>query len=212
MLRITIQESAQASTFKLEGKLTGPWVRELEQAWATSSATAPGRALIVDLADVTFIDCAGRSLLARMHESGATLIAHSPMNRSIVDEIARAGKAALMVLAIALALATGVRAQDRAQDTAPLRLTLRDAVQLALASESAGAGRQPERRPEPAGPDHSARRYPAASQFQAYEQTRRLAVAPLFGLQSIPFLPLPGHLGPYQVDQAGAAFSVPLSI
>ena len=100
MLRITIQESAQASTFKLEGKLTGPWVRELEQAWAASNGAVPDRTLTVDLADVTFIDCAGKSLLARMHESGATLIAHSPMNRSIVDEIARAGKHALMVLAV----------------------------------------------------------------------------------------------------------------
>ena len=210
MLRITIQESAQASTFKLEGKLTGPWVRELEHAWAASSGEVPDRTLTVDLADVTFIDCAGRSLLARMHESGATLIAHSPMNRSIVDEIARAGKHAPMVLAVALALAAGVRAQDRAPENAALRLTLRDAVQLALhenpqvqiANLNVAQSQQ----------DQTIARaglLPQAS-FQAYEQTRRLAVAPLFGLQSIPFLPLPGHLGPYQVDQAGPAFSVPL--
>lgn len=206
MLRITIQESAQASTFKLEGKLTGPWVRELEQAWATSSGAAPGRALIIDLADVTFIDCAGKSLLARMHESGATLVAHSPMNRCIVDEIARAGKHALIVLAIALAAATGLRAQD----TTPVRLTLHDAVQLALnqnpqvqvANLNVAQSQQ----------DQTLARaglLPQAS-FQAYEQTRRFAVAPLFGLQHIPGLPFPGHLGPYEVYQAGPAFSVPV--
>jgi len=206
MLRITIQESAQASTFKLEGKLTGPWVKELEQAWATSSAAAPGRALVVDLADVTFIDCAGRSLLARMHESGATLHAHSPMNRSIVDEIARAGKHAVILLAVALMLA----ARLSAQNTAPLRLTLRDAVQLALhqnpqvqvANLNVAQSQQ----------DQTMARAGLLPQggFQAYEHTQRLAVAPLFGRQSIPFLPLPGHLGPYQVDQFGANFSVPL--
>src|ERR1019366_472942 len=203
MLRITIQESAQASTFKLEGKLTGPWVRELEQAW---TAAAPGHALIVDLADVTFIDCAGKSLLARMHGSGATLIAHSPMNRSIVDEIARAGKHALIVLAVALALAAGVRAQE----TTPLRLTLRDAVQLALnqnpqvqvANLNVAQSQQ----------DQTLARaglLPQAS-MQAYEQTRRFAVAPLFGLQHVPGLPFPGHLGPFEVYQAGPAFSVPV--
>jgi outer membrane protein TolC/anti-anti-sigma regulatory factor len=207
MLRITIQESAQASTFKLEGKLTGPWVRELEQSW---TAAAPGHTLIVDLADVTFIDCAGKSLLARMHESGATLIAHSPMNRSIVDEIARAGKQALMVLAVALALAAAIRAQDRSPDNTPLRLTLHDAVQLALnqnpqvqvANLNVAESQQ----------DQTLARaglLPQAS-FQAFEQTRRFAVAPLFGLQHIPGLPFPGHLGPYEVYQAGPAFSVPV--
>jgi outer membrane protein len=203
MLRITIQESAQASTFKLEGKLTGPWVRELEQSWA---AAKPGHNLTVDLADVTFIDCAGKSLLARMHESGARLIAHSPMNRSIVDEIARAAKHALIVLAVALALATGARAQD----TTPLRLTLRAAVQLALnqnpqvqVANLNVAQSQEDQTIARAG------LLPEAS-FQAYEHTQRLAVAPLFGLSHIPFLPLPGHLGPYQVDYAGPNFSAPL--
>ena len=118
MLRITIQESLQASTFKLEGKLTGPWVRELEQTWTASPSAAPGHDLTIDLADVTFIDCAGKDLLARMHESGATLVARSPMNRCIVDEIARAGKHILIALAVALSadfdasLAGGVAAWD----------------------------------------------------------------------------------------------------
>jgi outer membrane protein len=205
MLRITIQESAQASTFKLEGKLTGPWVRELEQSWTAASAAAPGNYLTVDLADVAFIDCAGKGLLARMHQSGATLVAHSPMNRSIVDEITRAGRRALIVLAMVLA-ASGLRAQDNT----PLRLTLRDAVQLALkqnpqvqvANLNVAQSQQ----------DQTIARaglLPQAS-FQAYEQTRRLAVAPLFGLQHFPGLPFPGHLGPYQVDQAGPNFSVPI--
>ena len=203
MLRITLQESADASTFKLEGKLTGPWVQELQQAWA---AAQPGHALIVDLADVTFIDYAGKDLLARMHESGAKLIACSPMNRCIVDEIARAGKHVLMFLVVVLATATA----GRAQDTTPLRLTLRDAVQLALnqnpqvqvANLNVAQSQQ----------DQALARaglLPQAS-FQAYEQTRRLAVAPLFGLQHFPGLPFPGHLGPYQVDQAGPTFSVPI--
>ncbi|HXM40632.1 MAG TPA: TolC family protein [Bryobacteraceae bacterium] len=204
MLRITIQESAQASTFKLEGKLTGPWVRELEQAWAEASAAA-GHDLTIDLADVTFIDCAGKDLLARMHEGGAKLVARSPMNRSIVDEIARAGKHVLIVLA-ALAFAPGVRAQD----TTPLRLTLHDAVQLALnqnpqvqvANLNVAQSQQ----------DQTIARaglLPQAS-FQAYEQTRRFAVAPLFGLEHVPGLPFPGHLGPYDVYQAGPNFSVPI--
>jgi hypothetical protein len=105
MLRITIQESAQASTFKLEGKLTGPWVRELEQAWtaATAAGPVPDRTLDRRSGGRHLHRLRRQDLLARMHESGATLIARSPMNRCIVDEIARAGKHALIVLAVALA-------------------------------------------------------------------------------------------------------------
>jgi outer membrane protein len=217
MLRITIQESAQASTFKLEGKLTGPWVQELEQAWAAAVAAvpaSPSHPLIVDLADVTFIDCPGKSLLARMHQSGAKLMASSPMNCSICDEIARAGKAVLLLLAAVLALHTAARAQGRPQDPAPpntpLRLTLQDAVQMALnqnpqvqiANLNVAQSQQ----------DQNLARaglLPQAS-LQAYEQTRRLAVAPLFGLQHVPGLPFPGHLGPYQVFQTGPTFNVPI--
>ena len=64
MLRITVQDSPQASTLKLEGKLTGPWVKELEQSWITVTATVPDHPVVIDLSDVTFIDCAGKCLLA----------------------------------------------------------------------------------------------------------------------------------------------------
>ncbi|MGD0360636.1 MAG: TolC family protein [Bryobacteraceae bacterium] len=206
MLRITIQESLQASTFKLEGKLTGPWVRELEQTWTASPSAAPGHDLTIDLADVTFIDCAGKDLLARMHESGATLVARSPMNRCIVDEIARAGKHILIALAVALSATAGLRAQE----SGPLRLNLRDAVQLALhqnpqvqiANLNVAQSQQ----------DQNIARSALLPQagLQVYEQDRRVAVAPLFGLQHVPGLPFPGHLGPYDVFQAGPNFSVPI--
>jgi len=203
MLRITIEDSAEASTFKLEGKLTGPWVRELERSW---DAVPAGRAIVVDLTDVTFIDCAGKSLLSAMHQAGAKLVACSPMNRSIVEEIARAAKTAVLLLVALLSLVPGARAQDRG----PLRLTLRDAVRMALQQNPqvqianlnvaqsqqdlliARAGLLPQ-----AG-------------MQVYEQTHRIAVAPLFGLQHVPGLPFPGHLGPFQVYQAGPTFSVPV--
>jgi len=209
MLRITIQESAQASTFKLEGKLTGPWVRELETAWSKLVEAAPGQSLIVDLAEVTFIDCAGKDLLARMHRAGARLLARSPMIRCIVDEIARLAKHALIALIVALA-ALRVAVAQRAPDNAAMRLTLREAVQTALnqnpqvqVANLNVAQSQEDQKIARAG------LLPQAG-LQVYEHTQRLAVAPLFGVQHIPFLPLPGHLGPYQVDSGGTNFSAPI--
>ncbi len=206
-----MQESPEAITFKLEGKLTGQWVRELEQSWTAGTAAASGRAVVpavvIDLADVTFIDSAGKGLLARMHQSGAALRACSPLNQSIVDEIARAGRNALVLLAVVLAAAVGIRAQD----SGPLRLTLRDAVhqalnqnpQVQIANLNVAQSQQ----------DQNVARaglLPQAS-FQTYEQTRRFAVAPLFGIQHLPpSFPFPEHLGPYQVYQAGPNFSAPV--
>ena len=167
-----------SSNFKLEGKLTGPWVQELEQSWSALSEESR-RTLIVNLSDVSYIDSSGKALLARMYQKGATLQAFSPMNQSIVDEIVRAGKHALVLLVVVFALVSGVSAQD----SAPLRLTLQDAVQLALKQNPQVqiaklnvAESQQDRKIARAG------LLPQAS-LQAYEQTRRFPVAPLFGLQ-----------------------------
>ena len=206
VLRITVQDSTLSSTFKLEGKLTGPWVRELEQSWSGATAAAPGRAVVVDLSDVTYIDMAGKCLLARIHKSGAALIARGPLNQSIVDEITRAAKCVVVALAFVVAFATGLRAQD----TGPLRLTLKDAVQLSLNQNPQVqianlniAQSQEDQKLARAGI------LPQAS-LQVYQQERRLAVAPLFGRASFPGLPFPGHLGPYGVFNGGPNFSVPL--
>src|ERR1017187_41000 len=43
MLKITLHDSAREFRLKLEGRLSGPWVNELEQCWKTASSTAPLR-------------------------------------------------------------------------------------------------------------------------------------------------------------------------
>ncbi len=66
MLRIYIHDQVPVTSFVLEGKLIGPWVKELEKYWQSSVAANPSRTMLVDLADVSFIDADGRALLARM--------------------------------------------------------------------------------------------------------------------------------------------------
>jgi ABC-type transporter Mla MlaB component len=73
MLRITIDESPGSVTLRLEGKLIGPWVEEVEQCWRRVFATLGTRTVLVDLSAVDFVDRAGRSLLARMHLAGFRL-------------------------------------------------------------------------------------------------------------------------------------------
>ncbi len=73
MLRITIEEKANAVVLRLEGQLIGPWVEEVEQCWQNVFATLGQRSVQVDLSAVSFMDTAGGALLNRMHDAGFRL-------------------------------------------------------------------------------------------------------------------------------------------
>lgn len=90
MLRITFQENPAGTKLKLEGKLSGPWVGELERSW-TEHSPETSKQVTVDLSDVTYIDPEGKRLLARMMGEGVFLQGTQLMTRFIIDEIARAG-------------------------------------------------------------------------------------------------------------------------
>ncbi len=86
MLRITIHDGSELR-LKLEGRLAGPWVTELEQCWRTASSTAPHKRLVIDLTEVECADISGRSLLALLQRQGAKFIASTLTMRQLVSEI-----------------------------------------------------------------------------------------------------------------------------
>jgi hypothetical protein len=89
MLRITVHDNPESLRFQLEGRLAGPWVRELEDCWRRAPA---GRrpAVRFDLVGVTFIDAAGKAFLAAMHRQGAEFLAADCLTRAVVAEITKA--------------------------------------------------------------------------------------------------------------------------
>jgi anti-anti-sigma regulatory factor len=89
MLKITLHDSAEELRLKLEGKLAGLWVGELQQCWRTAASTTQGRNTILDLRDVDFVDPEGQSLLAEMYRQGVRLVAVTPLIQALVQEIAR---------------------------------------------------------------------------------------------------------------------------
>lgn len=86
MLRITVEDGSRPS-IRLEGKLSGPWVAELEKAWNRFAANESGKPITVDLSEVTFIDSAGKKLLSALVERGAELRAAHLMTKYIVGQI-----------------------------------------------------------------------------------------------------------------------------
>jgi outer membrane protein len=143
MLRITTEASPEALTFFVEGKLVGKWARELELSWKQAAATLDHRALIVDLSETLFIDEEGRRVLAGLFRAGAFFRTACPMTESIVSEITgssefspRGGLLACVLLSLTVLAAGNVQAAQPPQlapsQATPLRLTLREAVELAL--------------------------------------------------------------------------------
>jgi len=94
MLRITVQDGLQPTTLKLEGKLSGPWVDELERTWLELSSGTPAKAVTVDLTGVTTIDSEGKMLLTSMFRQGAKFRTAGVMTKHIIDEITRVGNGA----------------------------------------------------------------------------------------------------------------------
>lgn len=90
MLRITADDQPRVVSFRLEGRLEGLWVEELETCWRGMVARAGTLALRVDLTGVTFVDDAGKAQLTAMHEQGAELIADDCLTKAIVSEIVEA--------------------------------------------------------------------------------------------------------------------------
>jgi hypothetical protein len=87
MLRIYIHDEAPITSIVVEGKLVGPWVKELEKCWKSLVTAHPFRSMLVDLVHVTFIDSDGRALLTRMRRKGAKLLSSGVLINSIVADI-----------------------------------------------------------------------------------------------------------------------------
>ncbi len=87
MVRISVDDRGAALHLKLEGRLVGAWVAELEQCWRSCSAQSSSRKLIVDLTDTESVDLAGKYLIRLMHHSGVAFTARTPYMKALVAEI-----------------------------------------------------------------------------------------------------------------------------
>jgi outer membrane protein TolC len=209
MLRITVLEDGQQRHIEVAGKIGGPWVAELENAWR--AAQAPGREIEIDLKDATSVDEAGRELLERMHRAGVRLIACGVMMTSLVDEISRHNDTGhkvnrLAPIVAALVILQGLSLHAQTAPAATLRLTLREAVKMALqqnplvAIANLNLAESQESRTIA-----RAALLPNAS-FNASESVLRGNLAATLGM-TIPGFS--GHYGPFWSTQAGPAFSAP---
>ena len=86
MLRITTETSAEGTGIKVEGRLAGTLVHELERTWREVLTGFP-KPIIVDLCGVTFIDAKGKCILRGMYNEGVSFRSCGPDITATIDEI-----------------------------------------------------------------------------------------------------------------------------
>ena len=103
MLRITdilymTADGRATWMLRLEGTLKDEWVRELRRAWRRIREAEPGVPIRVELADVRFVDPAGKVLLAEMYRDGVEIVAGDCLAAvPVADEATRDRKARLIL-------------------------------------------------------------------------------------------------------------------
>jgi anti-anti-sigma factor len=86
MLMITVETEAPTLTFRLDGRLAGPGIRELARSWSVAARKQPHRRVSLDLMGVTSVDASGKDFLAEAYRQGSKLIAGAA-TRAIVEEV-----------------------------------------------------------------------------------------------------------------------------
>jgi hypothetical protein len=87
VLRIIITESPTEIRWVLQGRLFGTQVTEVKANWSTANRIRKGRACILDLEGLTFIDKRGKRLLRAMSTDGAQFKAGSLNNTQLIEEL-----------------------------------------------------------------------------------------------------------------------------
>ncbi|HUK29741.1 MAG TPA: TolC family protein [Candidatus Acidoferrum sp.] len=215
MLKITVGRNESATVLVLEGKLAGPWVAELKASWDAEKSKSSD--LSVDLGGVSFVDSDGRELLKRIHQQGGKLVAKGCLIRAIVAELTDAFSCekkgsptsftrTKLIIAFFL-LAAGAAQSASAQQSAPLRLTLHDAVSLALKQNPQVliAGIQTSQSVQ----DQNISRAGLLPQAQLNTSVAvsRANLETAFGER---FPGFPEHIGPFEIFNAGTQFSAPI--
>ena len=86
-LKITVTETQTENRWILQGRLVGPWVRELRTSWGKTHRTGNGRKCVLDLTDVTFIDKGGERLLRAMSRQGVQFVAGGIYIRHVLEQL-----------------------------------------------------------------------------------------------------------------------------
>ncbi len=228
MLRITTETKRSKTILTIEGRIAGASVGTVEQCWRELYAATPRQKFLVNLCGVSFIDNAGKVLLREMHRLGADFQAEGCLNQAIVDEIAASQESSsserppkkpkgapiifyIAFLSLSLAASGFLRAQDKTA-AAPAgvstqRLTLEQAVTLAIRQNPTEQIGLIDAAESVQNKNITRAQLLPQADLKTSDSLNRVNLQAEFGGKPlVPGFALPGHIGPYQVFQAGPTF------
>jgi outer membrane protein len=231
MLRVTTEKKRGRTVLNIEGRLAGDSVATLEECWRELQAASRGEKFQIHLCDVSYIDGAGKTLLAKIHEQGAQLVAEGCLNQAIVKQITgkasdeecgkktghKKGSSIIFYIGFfSLMFGAGrAEAQGTKNYTLPaqapteiLKLTLDQAVRLALKQNptlqiAVLTAAQSVQDKNIARADL----LPQAD-LSVKDEAQRANIQAEFGGRKIPGFPQ--HIGPYQIFTAATDFGGPI--
>jgi hypothetical protein len=92
MLRISIIDSRTERRLLLEGKLIAPWLAELRAAWKVANEELAGRALVLDLRNITAISQEGENAISEFMRGGARFRCSGVLTRHVIQQLRRRSK------------------------------------------------------------------------------------------------------------------------
>ncbi|HTR25869.1 MAG TPA: STAS domain-containing protein [Terriglobales bacterium] len=84
MLRVETEELGDSLTFKLQGRFTGEGA---EQVRTLVTRSQPEMKLIIDLAEVMYIDAVGEGVLSFFKKLGAQFVSETAYSRNICERL-----------------------------------------------------------------------------------------------------------------------------
>jgi len=89
MVRVTTEDEVEMVRLKIEGRLAGTDVNNVQAHWQTITATREHSSILIDLTGVTFVDEGGKKLLAEMNRQGNKFVASGLLTRAILEEVSQ---------------------------------------------------------------------------------------------------------------------------
>lgn len=87
MLRISVHDESEITSFAIEGRLTARAAPELEGIWKAAAERQPEKPIVVRLVSVSFVDSEAKLLLTRMRREGVKLVPTGCLMLAIVTQI-----------------------------------------------------------------------------------------------------------------------------
>ena len=92
MLRMSLQENADATVIKLEGRFALPYVSELSSAWLENAPLRSSKKLSLDLTNLTYVDAVGSQALRGIYsQTHAEFLTESAWSQSLAQRITHTG-------------------------------------------------------------------------------------------------------------------------